>query len=53
MIFPNPTENFDMARRIAYWITTGLTAFVFLAGGSADIESSKPMTVKGQKIDLN
>jgi uncharacterized membrane protein YphA (DoxX/SURF4 family) len=24
-------------RRIAYWITTGLTAFVFLSGGAADL----------------
>ena len=25
------------ARRIAYWVTTALTAFVFLSGGVADI----------------
>ena len=25
------------ARRIAYWVTTGLTAFMFLSGGVADI----------------
>src|SRR6476661_8118899 len=25
------------ARPIAYWITTGLTAFVFLSGGAADV----------------
>lgn len=24
-------------RRIAYWITTGLTAFIFLSGGAADL----------------
>jgi uncharacterized membrane protein YphA (DoxX/SURF4 family) len=24
-------------RRIAYWVATGLTAFVFLSGGAADI----------------
>jgi uncharacterized membrane protein YphA (DoxX/SURF4 family) len=24
-------------RRIAYWVTTGLTAFVFLSGGAADV----------------
>jgi hypothetical protein len=26
-----------MTRRIAYWLTTGLTAFVFLSGGVADL----------------
>src|SRR4029079_6097904 len=26
-----------MMRRIAYWVTTVLTAFVFLSGGAADI----------------
>jgi len=26
-----------MARRIAYWITTALAAFVFLSGGAADL----------------
>jgi uncharacterized membrane protein YphA (DoxX/SURF4 family) len=26
-----------MARRIAYWVTTGLTAFVFLSGGVTDL----------------
>src|SRR4051795_3385966 len=26
-----------MTRRIAYWVTTGLTAFVFLSGGVADL----------------
>jgi hypothetical protein len=26
-----------MTRRIAYWLTTGLTAFVFLSGGVADV----------------
>jgi uncharacterized membrane protein YphA (DoxX/SURF4 family) len=26
-----------MTRRIAYWVTTGLTAFVFLSGGVAEI----------------
>src|SRR4051795_11018278 len=26
-----------MTRRIAYWVTTGLTAFVFLSGGVADV----------------
>ncbi len=26
-----------MTRLIAYWVTTGLTAFVFLSGGAADV----------------
>jgi uncharacterized membrane protein YphA (DoxX/SURF4 family) len=26
-----------MSRRIAYWVTTGLTAFVFLSGGVTDL----------------
>src|SRR5947209_2671548 len=26
-----------MPRRIAYWVTTALTAFVFLSGGAADL----------------
>ena len=30
-------------RRIAYWVTTGLTAFVFLAGGAADL--ARPASV--------
>lgn len=26
-----------MSRRIAYWVTTGLAAFLFLSGGAADL----------------
>jgi uncharacterized membrane protein YphA (DoxX/SURF4 family) len=30
-------------RRIAYWVTTGLTAFIFLSGGAADL--ARPSSV--------
>jgi uncharacterized membrane protein YphA (DoxX/SURF4 family) len=31
------------ARRIAYWVTTGLTAFIFLSGGVADLVRPAPV----------
>jgi len=30
-------------RRIAYWITTGLTAFVFLSGGAGELARPAPL----------
>jgi uncharacterized membrane protein YphA (DoxX/SURF4 family) len=32
-----------MIRTIAYWVTTALTAFVFLSGGAADIVRPDPV----------
>src|SRR5436305_9637319 len=34
---PGKRETSMQTRRIAYWVTTGLTAFVFLSGGAADV----------------
>src|SRR5436305_2884787 len=34
---PGKRETSMQTRRIAYWVTTGLTAFVFLSGGAADL----------------
>ncbi len=35
-----------MVRRIAYWVATGLTAFVFLSGGATDI-ARPPFLMEG------
>ena len=35
-----------MMRNIAYWVTTGLTAFVFLSGGAADL-ARPPFLMEG------
>jgi uncharacterized membrane protein YphA (DoxX/SURF4 family) len=32
-----------MGRRIAYWVTTALTAFIFLSGGVADLVRPAPV----------
>jgi uncharacterized membrane protein YphA (DoxX/SURF4 family) len=32
-----------MMRTIAYWVTTALIAFVFLAGGAADLSKAAPV----------
>jgi uncharacterized membrane protein YphA (DoxX/SURF4 family) len=33
-------------RRIAYWVTTGLTAFIFLSGGAVDV-ARPPFALEG------
>ena len=34
-------------RRIAYWVTTGLTAFVFLSGGAAELARPSSVSILG------